>query len=514
MTPIKVSEYKAQYSPEGWLSKLVESEGVDAVLVRGNGESRFTYALITTETTLSNPNFLQQFNNIQNRLKMSGDFTRLLEFVAQDSDLEVIRKDIETELAKDASIRKVTYNDSPEKRYINDLALSALKMQVSDIHVFSEDGVAEIVFERHGILKVWKETTSDEADAMINAGLMSFSPNYIGHGDTKEQISATIPLALYESGNEPVAHVTIRVVRDMADSGTHTVMRINDSKTIAKSMDELGVAADIQKMLRAIIAKNDGMLIITGPTGQGKTTTLNALLAGVTAERKIIYAADPVEGSLGRPYVVSYSVDDSSPTSSYESRIKIALRQAPRIVCIAEARTSDVLKSAFGAALTGHFCGTTYHAADTFSALIRILDDGIPASLLASGVLNALASQRLVKKLCPSCKKSHKHPVYGSSYIRNKDGCKQCDELGVIGRVNVAEVLMIDDHVCELIIKGDIPAIKKHAQNNGFRSMADRALELIKDGEIDPYDAVESVPGMAYQSVYKYPATKAGRSAA
>lgn len=505
MKPIKVSEYKSQYTPDAWLSKIAAAEVIDALLVRGNGESRTTYALIATDRTLSKPDFLQKFNNIQSRLKVNGEFSELVEFVATDSDFQVIKKDIETALNAADVIGKTTYNDSPEKKYINELALAALKMSVSDIHVFCEHGTAKIVFERHGVLQVWKETAATEADAMINAGLMSFSPNYVGHGDVKEQISATIPLELYEDASEPVAHVTIRVVRDMADSGTHTVMRINDSKTIAKSLDELGVAPDIQDMLRSVIAKNDGMLIITGPTGQGKTTTLNALLAGVPHERKIIYAADPVEGSLGRPYVVSYSVDDSSPTSSYESRIKIALRQAPRILCIAEARTSDVLQSAFGAALTGHFCGTTYHAADTFSALIRILDDGIPAHLLASGVLNALASQRLVKKLCPSCRKPHSHSTYGDVYTRNTAGCKDCDGLGVIGRLNVAEVLMVDDQVCELLMKGDIPAIRKHAQKHGFRSMADRALELIQSGAIDPYDALESVPGMAYQTVYQYP---------
>lgn len=511
MNKITVADYKESWVPEQWLTQLLVDENLDGVLLRGRGEARKTYALISADQAVSSPGYVKAYNNVATRLKIETEFHDLLEFVAEQSDLDVIRKDIDSELKKDSSVTKITYNDSEQKRFINTLALTALRQQVSDIHVFTyTNGTAKIVFERHGLLQVWKETTSKEADAMVTAALVSFSNDYKGQGDKKEQISASIPLPLFEEGSDPVARVTLRVVRDMSDTGTHAVMRVNDSETIAKTMDELGIASDAQIMLRNVIAQNSGILIITGPTGSGKTTTMNALYAGVPEDRKIIYAADPVEGQLGRDYVVPYSVDNKSSNRGFPNIIETALRQAPKIIAIAEARNGEVLAKTFEAALTGHFCGTTYHADDVFLALTRMMNDGIPPHILAGGVLKAVASQRLVRLLCPECKVNHDHPSFGVTFKRNKTGCPSCDHLGVVGRKIVIEILMLDAKVGELIMKNDIPAIRRHAVANGFCSMAARAKNLITKGLIDPYDAIECIPGMADEEVYKYPAPDYG----
>ncbi len=273
--------------------------------------------------------------------------------------------------------------------------------------------------------------------------------------------------------------------------GESVVLRILDQEKILLKMNELGMSEYNLKRFEYLIHLPYGMVYVTGPTGSGKTTTLYAALNELKGpQKKIITVEDPIEYELPliQQIPVNYKIG-----LNFAGIIKNILRQDPDIIMIGEVRDSDTLKTSTQAALTGHLVLATLHTNDAISTITRLIQMGAEPYMVAETLLGVLA-QRLIRKICPYCKKIYKPEKNEiekiKKYIQDENitfykgtGCKMCNFSGYLGREMISEVLIITEEISNLIAEGkERSAIFQLAKANGFISMVDDALLKLKEG--------------------------------
>jgi type IV pilus assembly protein PilB len=283
--------------------------------------------------------------------------------------------------------------------------------------------------------------------------------------------------------------------------GENVVLRLLDTSNGVYSLDHLGMSALDQKKLQAVIDRPHGMILSTGPTGSGKSTSLYAILKSINQpDINIVTVEDPVE----------YRIDDimqvqlnSKAGMTFADGLRSILRQDPDVVMVGEIRDQETARVAVQAALTGHRVLSSLHTNDAAGAVSRLLDMGIEPFLVSS-VMGVSFAQRLVRKVCPACKTPY-HPseevlrhwnlgarVNGN--LRHGKGCINCMNTGYRGRLGVYEVLVIDDKIQDLILKRS-PAqeIRKTAIESGnFTTLKENAVEKVLQG-ITTLEEVASV---------------------
>lgn len=257
------------------------------------------------------------------------------------------------------------------------------------------------------------------------------------------------------------------------------------------TLEELGYNAQACQLLRDAKKRRDGLVLVTGSTGHGKTTTLYSLVTEMRDEnRKVFTAEHPVE--LVIPGTIQKSVQDSSNIDSkyqvsFAGAIRTALRHAPDVLVVGETRDSETAQAAVGASRTGHLTFTTLHTTNVRTSIKRMLDLGLDATNLADTV-TLVVSQNLVRKLCPSCR--IEHPEGHSS--RREEGCSQCRGRGYLGRTVVYEMAYLDDDAREAIIEGNLsshfPRLEKAGLYIGKKSVAQ---DLMARGVVDLRDIEE-----------------------
>jgi MSHA biogenesis protein MshE len=270
-------------------------------------------------------------------------------------------------------------------------------------------------------------------------------------------------------------------------------MRILDQSQGILSLDALGMPQDVKNRFKTLITRPHGMVLVTGPTGSGKSTTLYAALNTLNQpNKKIITAEDPVEYRLPRINQVQIS---EKIGLSFSRVLRTALRQDPDIILIGEMRDTETAEIGLRAAMTGHMVLSTLHTNDAMSSVMRLMDMGADSYLVASS-LRAVIGQRLIRKICKNCKQPYvlttqeKTWLIGMGQNPNEytfykgDGCHHCSNTGYVGRTGVYELLELDDEMLDAIRRMDIGEFTKTAlSSDQYYPMSRCALDYAVEGK-------------------------------
>ena len=278
--------------------------------------------------------------------------------------------------------------------------------------------------------------------------------------------------------------------------GEKVVMRILDPKSAILTLEEIGLSQYTKDRIKAIIERPQGIVLVTGPTGSGKTSTLYAMIGHIkTPEINVITLEDPIEYELEGVNQVAIN-EKVGLTFAY--CLRSVLRQDPDVILVGEMRDQETAEIAHQASITGHLVFSTLHTTDAISTLTRLKNIGIQPYLIASS-LNGVVAQRLVRKICHSCKESYiptdeellKVGIRVKKGERPKlykgNGCKECSKTGYHGRVGIFEVLIVNSKIKEMIASDESEeTIRKAAIANGMLSMYDDGITKVKEGITTP----------------------------
>jgi type IV pilus assembly protein PilB len=275
--------------------------------------------------------------------------------------------------------------------------------------------------------------------------------------------------------------------------GESVVMRILDRANVELSLERLGLRPDDMTVIRHQIHKPNGIVIVTGPTGSGKTTTLYAALAELnTVDTKILTAEDPVEYDIDGLCQCQVNVETET---TFAKLLRSFLRQDPDIILVGEIRDLETAQIAVQASLTGHLVLSTLHTNDAPSSVVRLMDLGLEAFLLTA-TLEGVIAQRLARTICPKCKETFEpkleelmelaltpEKVKGRKFFRGK-GCDHCHNSGYKGRMALFELMTVDDEMRDLIMKAaSTTVLRDHARKRGMRSLRESGLMAIYEGQ-------------------------------
>jgi len=282
--------------------------------------------------------------------------------------------------------------------------------------------------------------------------------------------------------------IDMRVSTLPVSVGEKTVIRILDQSHTTALLEDLGLSEKDYARMQTLIQRKKGIILVTGPTGSGKTTTLYAMINRIRSGMiNIVTVEDPVEYNIQGINQVQVRSDIGL---TFARCLRSILRQDPDVILIGEIRDEETAEIAFRAALTGHLVLSTLHTNDAVSTITRLVDIGIPRYMIASTVIGII-SQRLVRRLCPACKKT------GDNNTCLPQGCYQCNRTGYHGRVGVFEIFTITPGIREIIVSGGQEgAIKAAAAGHDIDSLLDDAFDKVKKGVTTPeevYRVVEAI---------------------
>ena len=275
--------------------------------------------------------------------------------------------------------------------------------------------------------------------------------------------------------------------------GESVVMRVLDRGNVQLSLDRIGLREDDLEKVRGLINKPNGIVMVTGPTGSGKTTTLYAALNELnTPDTKLLTAEDPVEYDIEGMIQCQVNVEQEL---TFAKLLRSFLRQDPDIILVGEVRDLETAQIAIQASLTGHLVFTTLHTNDAPSSILRLVDLGVETFLLTA-TLEAIVAQRLVRRICTKCKEQYvpteeqlmelalkPEDVRGKTFCRGK-GCDNCLRTGYKGRMALFEIMTMDDTLRELIMaQANTAVLKAEARKRGMRTLREVGLLSIYDGQ-------------------------------
>ncbi|MBC7331917.1 MAG: type II/IV secretion system protein, partial [Synergistetes bacterium] len=282
--------------------------------------------------------------------------------------------------------------------------------------------------------------------------------------------------------------------------GEKIVMRILNREDILIGLDKLGLWDDMLDEIRRLISKPYGMILVTGPTGSGKTTTLYSILKELnTVEKNIVTIEDPVEYQLEG--VNQVQVNERIGLT-FSNVLRNILRQDPDIIMVGEIRDVETAEIAVRSALTGHLVLSTLHTNDAPSAITRLIDMGVEPYLVASSLIGVIA-QRLVRRICPHCKESRtveNGDIWvaeglppGSVYYVGK-GCEECGDTGYMGRTGVFELMLISEEIQRLTVeRASASKIREQAIREGMVTLKDDGVRKIRAGVTTPSEVMRVV---------------------
>ena len=381
----------------------------------------------------------------------------------------------EAETAEDA--------DAPIIRLVTKLLIDAYKMKASDIHFEPMEKRYRVRYRVDGALR-----EVDGPPKYLQANFTS-RIKIMSHLDiTEKRIPQDGRIQLSVGDKD----IDLRVSSIPTTHGESVVMRILDKASIQLDIPKLGFYADDLELVNRIISLPDGIFLVTGPTGSGKTTSLYAFLNTInTPSRKIITVEDPVEYQL--PGINQVQVD-RHVEMTFAAALRSMLRQAPNIIMVGEIRDVETAEIAINAALTGHLVFSTLHTNDAPGAITRLVDMGVKPFLVATA-LRAVMAQRLLRRICPECKKPYtpsaaeiKMLRLSPEYLANHQfykgtGCKKCGHTGYKGRIGIYEIFQITEDIARLVFANESSGvIREAARRAGMRSLRDDAMRKAEAG--------------------------------
>ncbi len=377
-----------------------------------------------------------------------------------------------------------TADDAPIIRLVLQMLSEAFRVRASDIHIEPLETSVRIRYRLDGKL-VHVDTHPKKLLPAIIARLKVMSGT-MSIAEKRLPQDGRIQLKMGDK------EVDLRVSSVPSNHGESIVMRILDKTALLLGLPELGFFSDDQQTFEQLLGLPDGILLVTGPTGSGKTTTLYACLNVINKpDKKIITVEDPVEYELPGINQVMVKTDIGM---TFAAALRAMLRQAPNIIMIGEIRDAETANIAINASLTGHLVFSTLHTNDAPSAVARLADIGVKPFLIASAV-RAVLAQRLVRKLCPLCKgpatltdKEMRALSLDASRVAEATifgavGCEKCRNNGYKGRMGIFELFLIDDEVRQMINTGlTTTQLRRRARELGMRTLREDGIRKVLAG--------------------------------
>ncbi|RUO43824.1 hypothetical protein CWE15_01080 [Aliidiomarina taiwanensis] len=323
---------------------------------------------------------------------------------------------------------------SMAKRALLDIIVDAYRLRATDIHLRMTGSEARIAYRIDGLLYHQATRSRTSVTEAVAAALNTQSDDFREVFDERQMSGASISLTLPDSGER----LRIRTQKSPCRDGFSVTMRIQASEQQRiPNLYNLGFSPSRVTQLQQVMAQATGLLLISGPTGHGKTTTLAALNRLVPESRKVISLEDPVE--IIQPHIEQKFVPTDQDPLAFAHMIKSVLREDPDLVEVSEIRDVETAKAGITAALTGHLVISTIHANDAMGIISRLIDLGIaPTQLSQPGLFAGLLAQRLLPKLCPQCKQQGQHATWGKVSLQSIDGCETCQHTGLQGRLAIS----------------------------------------------------------------------------
>lgn len=410
-------------------------------------------------------------NEIQTQIEKYYGFTRTLEALGVKQNVSI---DEVTEEEDD-------YSDTPMVSLVNQILTSAVFQRASDIHIDPLDDKVVVRYRVDGVLDIVKEFPIRILNQMVSRIKVMSGMDIT---ETRIPQDGRIQTAIQQK-NIDLRISTLPTVR-----GEKVVMRILDISGGANKLDSIGLTKKEERLVRDMIAKPNGIVLVSGPTGSGKTTTLYACLEELNKPNvNIVTVENPVELKMEGVNQVQVEPDVNL---TFANALRSILRQDPNIIMVGEIRDVETAEIAIRASLTGHLVLSTIHTNDAIKTVTRLLDMDIEPFLIASS-LTGVVSQRLVRKLCTECSYDDeptptevvmfKKQGIDLDHVKRAKGCPSCNYKGYAGRVGIFEVLPISDQMRKLIAENaTFDELENEAKRSGMQSILSSGLKKIQEG--------------------------------
>ena len=398
------------------------------------------------------------------------------EIMSDMADIEVV-KDIE----EDIGDLERSAGESPVIKFVNYLLTNAVREGASDIHIEPKENYTKIRCRIDGVL-----FDNMQAPVKMHPAIVSRLKIMANLDISERRLPQDGKIAVIMGGRG----IDLRVSVLPTSHGEKVVIRILDSKSILLGLDQSGMEPDVLKAFEEQIALPHGILLVTGPTGSGKSTTLYSALGQMDGERmNISTVEDPVEYNL--EFCNQVQANDKIGLT-FGAALRSLLRQDPDIIMIGEIRDNETARIAVQAALTGHLVLSTLHTNDAPSSVSRLVNIGIEPYLIAAS-LNAILAQRLVRRICENCKEPYKVPENVQKYVEEAGvlpeelmhgaGCDGCRNSGYAGRAGIFELLVIDDIFRDIINKdSSVNSMRKAFAESGRPALFNDGMKKVKQG--------------------------------
>jgi MSHA biogenesis protein MshE len=384
--------------------------------------------------------------------------------------------------------------EAPVVKLLQSVFEDAVQVNASDVHIEPQEAKLQIRFRIDGALN-----PQTDADIRIGPALVLRLKLMAGLDISEKRLPQDGRLNVMVRDQK----IDVRMSSMPTQYGESVVLRLLNRKATLQTLDRLGMPGPMLARFRELLNRTAGMILVTGPTGSGKTTTLYAALAEVnTADRKILTVEDPVEYRLAG--INQVQVNDKIDLS-FARVLRSALRQDPDVLLIGEIRDEETAQIGLRAALTGHLVFSTLHTKDAASTPIRLVDMGAPGYMVATSV-HAVIAQRLVRLICESCTEEHapdEHearwleavagPDWAKTKYRRGRGCSHCNGSGFAGRTGVYEMLEMTPELVRAANRADpnlfIDAARRHLEG---RTLTDHAIALVHAGRTTVSEAIKA----------------------
>ena len=379
-------------------------------------------------------------------------------------------------------------NAAPIIKYVNALFVQAAKRQVTDIHIETFEKHGDIRFRIDGVLN---------RQATLKKGIIGAIINRIKVISNLDISETRIP----QDGRTKItiagASFDVRVSILPTYYGEKCVLRLLMKGESIPSLEELGFSHDVYTQMKSLLKHSYGMILITGPTGSGKSTTLHSFLKEIDHDHfNIVTVEDPVEYNAEG---INQIQVNEKVNLTFSEALRSILRQDPDIIMVGEMRDNETAKIAVQAAMTGHLLLSTLHTNSAAAAIPRLVDMGIDPFLISSTLIGVMA-QRLVRKLCPHCKRPYRPSDEDIRYfdlphditLYQPAGCEKCGGTGYTGRRAIGEIIIVDEDIAALIKKEvDEQTLRRYLlEHKGFIPMFQRLREMVIQGETSVAEAV------------------------
>src|SRR5919205_2983715 len=424
---------------------------------------------------------------IQSMLKKSESSQRVLEEATESFQLQLLKEDENGD--ESLTVERLTSDISPVIRLVDSTIYTAIQRRASDIHIETQDDAVHVKYRIDGVLQPAMRPIAKQFHSSIISRI-----KVMAELDIAEK---RVPQDGRFKMRMPGKTIDFRVSIMPSVHGEDSVIRILDKESISEQftelrLDILGFPEDELKRFRKYIAEPYGMVLVTGPTGSGKTTTLYAALSEIkSVEDKIITIEDPVEYQLRG--ITQIPINEKKGLT-FARGLRSILRHDPDKIMVGEIRDAETAQIAINSALTGHLVFTTVHANNVLDVLGRFLNMGVEAYQFVSA-LNCVLAQRLVRNICQHCKRPTKvsramleesglDPAleYTQTFYEGV-GCIECGGTGYKGRTAICELLDLSDRIREMILdRKPTSEIKKAAREEGMRFLRECAVERVMEG--------------------------------